>query len=76
MKFIPLHMKLFSIFCAFKDICCRCLVIIANPWGVAFPWDFLGKNIGVGWYFLLQGIFPTHGSNWISPALEADSLLW
>ena len=21
------------------------------------------KNVGVGWHFLLQGIFPTHGSN-------------
>ena len=27
------------------------------------PWDFLGKSTGVGCYFLLQGIFPTQGSN-------------
>ena len=27
------------------------------------PWDFLGKNTGVGYHFLLQGIFPTQGSN-------------
>ena len=27
------------------------------------PRDFLGKNIGVGCHFLLQGIFPTQGSN-------------
>ena len=27
------------------------------------PWDFPGKNIGVGCYFLLQGIFPTQESN-------------
>ena len=27
------------------------------------PWDFLGKNIGVGSYFLLQGIFPAQGLN-------------
>ena len=26
------------------------------------PWDFLGKNTGVGCHFLLQGIFPTQGS--------------
>ena len=32
--------------------------------GVAIcPWDFPGKNHGVGCYFLLQGIFPTQGSN-------------
>ena len=26
-------------------------------------WDFLGKNIGMGCHFLLQGIFLTQGSN-------------
>ena len=33
-----------------------------------YTWDFLGKNTGVGCHFLLQGIFPTQGSN-PSPAL-------
>ena len=27
------------------------------------PWNSPGKNTGVGCYFLLQGIFPTEGSN-------------
>ena len=27
------------------------------------PWDSPGKNIGVGFHALLQGIFPTQGSN-------------
>ena len=27
------------------------------------PWDFPGKNTGVGSYSLLQGIFPTHALN-------------
>ena len=27
------------------------------------PWDSPGKNTGVGYHFLLQGIFPTQGSN-------------
>ena len=27
------------------------------------PWDFPGKNTGVGCHFLLQRIFPTQGSN-------------
>ena len=27
------------------------------------PWDFLDKSTGVGCHFLLQGIFPTQGSN-------------
>ena len=40
----------------------------AIPWIVACtkllcPWDFQGKSTGVGCHFLLQGIFPTQGSN-------------
>ena len=27
------------------------------------PWNFLGRNIGAGCHFLLQGIFLTQGSN-------------
>ena len=30
---------------------------------VLYPWDFPGKNTEVGCHFLLQGIFPTQGSN-------------
>ena len=41
--------------------------LFATPWTVTTrlfcPWDFPGKNTGVDWYFLLQGIFPTQGSN-------------
>ena len=28
-----------------------------------YPWDFPGKNTGVGCHFLCQGIFPTEGLN-------------
>ena len=57
---------------------CLCLVselkslshaqLFATPWTVActkllHPWDFLGMSTGVGCRFLLQGIFPTEGSN-------------
>ena len=37
------------------------------------PWDSLSKNTVVGCYFLLQGIFPTQGSNphLMSPALTS-----
>ena len=31
--------------------------------GLLHPWDFPGKNTGVGCHFLLQGTFPTQGSN-------------
>ena len=42
--------------------------LFATPWTVACsrflrPWDFLGKSSGMGWHFLLQGIFPTQGLN-------------
>ena len=33
------------------------------PTRLLCPWDFLGKNTGVGCHFLLQGIFPTQGSD-------------
>ena len=38
------------------------------------PWDFPGKNTGVGCHFLLQGIFPTQGSNPCLLHWEVDSL--
>ena len=38
------------------------------------PWNSPGKNTGVGWHFLLQGIFLTQGVRPESPALWADSL--
>ena len=34
-----------------------------QPTRVLCPWDSPGKNTGVGCHFLLQGIFPTQGSN-------------
>ena len=38
------------------------------------PWDFPGKNTGVGCHFLLQGIFLTQGSNPCLLHWQADSL--
>ena len=34
-----------------------------QPTRLRHPWDSPGKNTGVGCHFLLQGIFPTQGSN-------------
>ena len=34
-----------------------------EPARLLCPWNSPGKNIGVGCHFLLQGIFPTQGSN-------------
>ena len=37
-----------------------------QPTRLLRPWDSPGKNTGVGCHFLLQGIFPTQGSNLVS----------
>ena len=34
-----------------------------KPARLLCPWDFPGKNTGVGCHFLFQGIFPTHKLN-------------
>ena len=39
------------------------------PHGLHSPWNFLGQNTGVDSLFLLQGIFPTQGSN---PGLHSE----
>ena len=50
---------------------CQVTLVLSNslqprglqPTRLLCPWDSLGKNIGVGCHALLQGIFPTQGSN-------------
>ena len=43
-----------------------------------YPWDFPGKNTGVGHHFHLQGIFLSDSGvkplSSVSPALHVDSL--
>ena len=34
-----------------------------SPTRLLYPWNFPGKNTGVGYHFLLQGIFLTQGLN-------------
>ena len=36
--------------------------LFATPWAVAYQAS-PGRNTGVGYHFLLQGILPTQGSN-------------
>ena len=53
--------------------------LFMSPWTVAHqllcPWDSPGKNTGVVCHFLLQGIFPTQGSNLHLLHWQEDSLL-
>ena len=48
----------------YNVVCClvakSCLTLDTR---LFYPWDFPGKNTGMGCHFLLQGIFPTQGSN-------------
>ena len=39
--------------------------LFATPWTARIfcTWNFPGKNTGMGFHFLLQGIFPTQGLN-------------
>ena len=51
-----------------KSMCAQLCPTLFRPHGLQpfrllCPWDSPGKNPGVGCHFLLQGIFPTQGSN-------------
>ena len=52
--------------------------LFATPWTVAHqappPMGFSRQDTGGGCHFLLQGIFPTQGSNPGHPTLQADAL--
>jgi len=47
--------------------------LFGTPWTVAhqllYPWNFPCRNTGVGFHFVLQGVFPTQRSILASPAL-------
>ena len=71
---VPLSVAMLSTQALGKDGCglvTKLCLTLAIPWIVAlqaplsmgFPWDFPGKNTGVGCHFLLLGIFPTEESN-------------
>ena len=64
--------------CVLSGFSCVCLL---RSYGLQLtrplcPWDSSGMNTGVGCHALLQGIFPTRGSNEhlpMSPALQVNS---
>ena len=70
-----------------QRLCCCCLSLshvplFWDPMDCSLPassdhggGDFLGRNTGVGCHFLLQGIFPTRGSNPRLLHWQADALL-
>ena len=48
--------------CTFSSVWLFVTPLTVALWLIC-PWNFPGKNTGVGFRFLLQGIFPTQGSN-------------
>ena len=44
-----------------SELICVCVSNSVTPTMLLCLWDSLGKNPGVGCYFLLQGIFQTQG---------------
>ena len=68
-----------NIFVVSRSCLTLCDPIDCSPPGSSVHGDSPGKNTGVGCHALLQGIFPTQGSNPgiepRSPTLQADSLL-
>lgn len=60
-----MHVRRRACLCVF---CCSVessslLYHVMQPAGLLGPWDFAGKNTGIGYRFLLQGIFLTLGWN-------------
>ena len=46
-----------------------------SPPGSKHPWNFVGKDTGVGCHFLLQWNLPNPGIEPGSPTLQVDALL-
>ena len=68
-----------SVPCPGAVLSCHSVTSLCNPMdrsppGCSVHGDFPGKNTGVGYHALLQGIFPTQGLNHGLPALLVDSL--
>ena len=65
------HISYFILYPQIYKVCCwvaQLCPTLLQPHGLwptrlLCPWDSPGKNTGVGCHFLLQGMFPTQGSN-------------
>ena len=66
---VKVHNIKFNILILFKCSCMlshfSCVRLLVTPWTVAciHPWNFPGKNTGVGCHTILQEIFLTRGLN-------------
>ena len=65
-----LSLQVYDPVCVYGGACAQllsCVQLFVTPWAVALQaplsMEFSGKNTAVGCHSLLQGIFPTQGSN-------------
>ena len=65
----PIKITIYCV-CSVTHLC----PTLCDPSRLLCPWDFSGKNTGVVCHFLLQGIFPTQGSNWSLLHWQVDFL--
>ena len=65
------HMHYIICVCVCVCVCAHACSVVSSalqphglwPARLLYPWNFSGKNTGVGCHFLLQGIFQTQGFN-------------
>ena len=78
-----IHRQFVLCVCVCVCVCARthkhaCSIVSDSlqPPGLLYPWNFPGKNAGVGRHSLFQGIFPMQGSNpcLLHPVFQGDSL--
>ena len=55
--------KIYTIFTQWVSESCSVVSDSFRPYGLYSPWNSLGQNTGVRSLSLLQGVFPTQGSN-------------
>ena len=55
-------------------VCAQSYLTLCDPTRLLYPWDFPGKNTGVGCHFLLQGNLPNPGTEPESPASPATQV--
>ena len=65
LHFFPRHMNPMRVCACSATQLCLTLLWPRGLWpsSLLCPWDYPGKNTGVGRHFLLQGIFLTQGLN-------------
>ena len=60
---VCIHIDIFLLYVSSEVKVTQSCLTLCDPHGLYSPWNSPGQNTGVGSLSLLQGIFPTQGSN-------------